>query len=49
MRNANIVVYKFRPVLAKITNYRFEVIRKKEQKREKIVEKQKTKTITTKH
>lgn len=49
IRNINIVACKFGPVLTRAMNYRLKVASKKRKKREEIIERQKTKTVATKH
>ena len=49
IRNADAVACKLRPVLTRATNHRLEVARKKQPKREKIVERQKTEAMAAKH
>lgn len=48
IQNADIVAHKFGLALTKVTNYNLEIVKKEQYKREKIVERQITKTIATK-
>ena len=48
IRNTDAVAYKFRPTLTKATNYKLEVARKEQYKREEIVERQKTEAMAAK-
>ena len=48
IRNIDIVTCKLKPTLIRATNQRLEVTRDEKQKREKMVEKRKTKTIVAK-
>lgn len=49
IRNINVVTCKLWTALIKVTNHKLEVARKKKQKIEKIVKKQKTKTMVAKY
>lgn len=49
IRNADVVAYKLGLALTKVTNQRLEIAREEKQKREEMVEKQKTETMTTKY
>lgn len=48
IKNAKAITYKLRPALIRIINHRLKVARKKKQKKEEMVERQKTKAIITK-
>ena len=45
IQNVNVVARKLEPALIKVTNYRLEVVREKQRKREGIVERRKTETM----
>lgn len=47
-KNINVVVHKLRLVLIGVTNHRFEVARKENQKTEEMMEKQKRKAMAAK-
>lgn len=49
IKNIDVVTHKLRSALTRVTNYRLKVISAEKQKREEIIEKQKTKAIATKH
>ena len=48
IQNANAVVYKLRLVSTRANNHRLEIVRREKQKREEMVERQKTKVIAVK-
>lgn len=48
IRNADAVVYKFKPALIKAINDKLEVVKKKKQKKEKMIEKRKAKAMAAK-
>ena len=48
IRNADAVARKLKPALTRAINYRLEVASEKRQKREKIVERQRTEAMTAK-
>lgn len=49
IKNISPVTHQLKPTLTKITNHKLEFARKEEQKREEIIEKQKTEAISIKY
>ena len=48
IQNVDVIVHKLEPALIRATNYRLKVVREKQGKRKKIVERQKTKAMIAK-